>query len=117
MFPLPRLRWLGSGRGKAVVRRQASDSGRRYRAGRIVTWCSWLYLLGVLLVWALLSLAADRWWPATLILYGPRWVWALPAGFLLPAAAVVRPRLLWLPLIGLAVIVGPVMDFRVPLRL
>jgi endonuclease/exonuclease/phosphatase (EEP) superfamily protein YafD len=41
-------------------------------------------------------------------------VWALPLALLLPAAAVVRPRLLWLLLASLAVVVGPGMGLCVP---
>src|SRR5205807_6163607 len=38
----------------------------------------------------------------------------LPLGILFPAVVIVHPRLVWLPLISLVLIVGPLMDFCVP---
>jgi endonuclease/exonuclease/phosphatase (EEP) superfamily protein YafD len=66
-----------------------------------------------LVAWALLR-AADQWWPATLLMFGPRWVLALPLALLLPAAAVWRRRSLGPLLLGFLLIVGPVMGFNVP---
>src|ERR1700720_2127653 len=43
----------------------------------------WIYLALLLAVWALLRLG-DRWWPATLLLFGPRWPFALPLLVLTP---------------------------------
>src|SRR5258707_8361859 len=53
---------------------------------------SWLYLILILALWAFLRIAADRWWVATLLLFGPLWVFALPLAILLPAALLFRPR-------------------------
>jgi endonuclease/exonuclease/phosphatase (EEP) superfamily protein YafD len=47
-------------------------------------------------------------------MFGPRWLWALPLGILVPAAAVVRPRLLWILLFSLVVACGPLMGICVP---
>ena len=56
----------------------------------------------------------DRWWFATLILFGPRWLCAVPLAALVPAAALVRRRLLW-PLTAAAVVaIGPIMGFCLP---
>src|SRR5207244_8594704 len=74
----------------------------RGRAVAVIAWCCWLYAATVFGLWVLLGTAADRAWPATLVMYGPRWLWALPLLILLPVAAVVRPRSLWLLLVGLA---------------
>jgi vancomycin resistance protein VanJ len=76
--------------------------------------CVYLYSLSVLAVWILLHWASDRWWFATLLLYAPRWIWALPFAALVPAAVWLRPRLLVLLLVVLGVVVGPVMGFCVP---
>ena len=35
----------------------------------------WLYFTLVLAVWLLLRLGGDRWWLATLMLFGPRWLY------------------------------------------
>jgi endonuclease/exonuclease/phosphatase (EEP) superfamily protein YafD len=71
------------------------------------------YLVAVLVVWALLRFYADVWWPATLLLYGPRWICALPLIVLVPLAAL-RDRRLLAPL-GLAalVIVFPILGLIV----
>lgn len=59
----------------------------------------WLYSGAIVLSWLSLRLWGDRWWWATLLLFGPRWLLALPITVLAPAAAFLRPRLLW-PLAG-----------------
>ncbi len=74
-----------------------------------------IYLLLVLALWLLLHLGADRWWPATLILFGPRWVFALPLLLLAPLAfRLGRRQLLWLAAAA-AVLFIPFMGLRVPL--
>ena len=74
----------------------------------------WLYLALVLAVWLLLALGGDRWWLATVMLFGPRWVYGLPLALLVPAAAVWRRRLLW-PLAAAAIVaVGPIMGLCLP---
>lgn len=71
----------------------------------------WLYLAVLLAVWALIHFWGDRWWPATIVLFGPRWICAVPLAVLVPAAAVARCRMLW-PLAAAAVVaLGPVMGF------
>jgi endonuclease/exonuclease/phosphatase (EEP) superfamily protein YafD len=60
-----------------------------------VTWVSCVYAATVLGLCLLLHLASDRWWVATVLLYAPRWPWAVPLGALVPAAALFRRRLLW----------------------
>lgn len=71
------------------------------------------YVAGVCLVWALLRFYADVWWPATLILFGPRWIWALPLGVLVPLA-ILRDRRLLAPLaIAGLVLVFPILGFTV----
>jgi endonuclease/exonuclease/phosphatase (EEP) superfamily protein YafD len=75
---------------------------------------AWAYLLGVFAVTCILVLLADRWWPATMILFGPRWVWAVPLGVLVPAAAR-HHRLLLVPL-GVAgmLVLFTITGFEVP---
>ena len=57
--------------------------------------CCWLYAAAIVGVWLVIRLAGDRWWLATLMLFGPRWVYATPALVLLPLALALRRRLLW----------------------
>lgn len=63
------------------------------RIGRAITLLGWgwaaVVVTAILVLWGL----GDRWWPATLLLYGPRWPLLLPAPVLLLAALLVQPRL------------------------
>ena len=71
------------------------------------------YCLGLLGVVLTLHVLADAWWLATVALFGPRWVWAVPLVVLVPLA-LLRRRLLLLPLAAAAVVVlWPVMGLRV----
>jgi len=56
----------------------------------------WLYVIAIVLVWLSLRLGGDRWWWATVLLFGPRWIFAVPLALLVPAAVILRPRVLWL---------------------
>lgn len=76
--------------------------------GRLLSWAvfgcrllTWLYLISVVLVWLALRLGGDVNWWATILLFGPRWIFSVPLVLLVPAAVVLRPRLLW-PLAGAA---------------
>lgn len=72
------------------------------------------YVLVVPLIWLMLHLAGDRWWPTTLLLLGPRWFGLLPLALLVPLALVVRPRLL-LPLAAATLVfLFGVMGFCLP---
>jgi len=85
------------------------------RIGGLVEAGALLTLAAAVTTWLLLPRYGDQWWPATLVLFGPRWALALPLLLLVPAALVVRRRAL-VPLAAAGVIVaGPVMGFRVPL--
>jgi endonuclease/exonuclease/phosphatase (EEP) superfamily protein YafD len=58
----------------------------------------------------------DRWWFATVLLFSGRWIFLVPLALLLPAAILVRRRLIWvLVLAGLGV-AGPVMGAHVGWR-
>lgn len=54
---------------------------------RTVNGLAWLYLAGAVAIGILLRTAGERWWPATVLLFAPRWVWAIPLGAFLPATA------------------------------
>lgn len=67
--------------------------------------------MAALVAWPFLYGLGDRWWPATVLLFGPRWVLLLPLMLLAPLALAILPRAL-VPLAGGALaIVGPVMGF------
>ena len=79
---------------------------------RTLWWSSLGYAGAVVLVGLLLWGRGDVWWPATALLFGPRWVLALPLALLLPAAGL-RDRALLLPLAGVALLLaGPIVELR-----
>lgn len=85
------------------------------RPTRILTWLAWLYLLAVLAVWSVIAQAADHWWVATVLMFGPRFIWAAPLVVLVPAAFYLRRRRLLWPLgAGGLIVAGPLMGFCVP---
>ncbi len=58
--------------------------------------------------------AGDRWWVATLVLFGPRWLCLLPLALLVPLALVFRRRSLG-PLAAAAIVaLGPLAGFCIP---
>jgi vancomycin resistance protein VanJ len=74
---------------------------------------AWASLTVALLAWTILQFG-DDWPPATVLLFGPRWLVAVPpALFLVPAWAAGRLPLLAV-FAGLIVAIGPVMGFNVP---
>ncbi|MDY0166850.1 MAG: endonuclease/exonuclease/phosphatase family protein [Thermoguttaceae bacterium] len=70
----------------------------------------------VLLACGLMWVAGDRWWVATLILFGPRWVVGIPLVALVPLALAVRPRWLWPLGLSAVVVLWPIMGLRLPWR-
>jgi len=98
------------------IRNPASESranraaARRWPRLRRTIWIfCWLYLAALLVLCGFIRIEGDRWWPATLILFGPRWIWALPMGILVPLALLLQRRSLWVLGCAAVVIVGPVM--------
>ncbi len=82
--------------------------------GIVVAAAVWAYLVVILVVWGLLHFGGDRWWFATLMLFGPRWPYALPLLVLVPAAALRRPRLLWGLALTAVCLLGPISGLCVP---
>jgi hypothetical protein len=79
---------------------------------QVVWWGSLSFLVLALAAFGVLWGLGDHWWPATVLLFGPRWILLLPLGALLPLAFF-RDRPLIPPLIlaGL-IVIGPVMGFQ-----
>jgi endonuclease/exonuclease/phosphatase (EEP) superfamily protein YafD len=104
---------IGDPPGVTLLDRPKSAERRQWPA-TIVAVCTWSYVAAVSAVWLLLWLGGDRWWLATVMLFGPRWLYAIPWVAIVPVAALVRPRLLW-PLAGAAlVLLGPIMGLCLP---
>lgn len=80
---------------------------------KILIVSSWLYLLVVLGSLCLMYGAGDRWWPATILLFSPRWLLALPLLVLAPLAIRRRSFFLRVPLCVAALVVfGPLMGVQ-----
>ncbi|MDQ3557025.1 MAG: endonuclease/exonuclease/phosphatase family protein, partial [Gemmatimonadota bacterium] len=75
-------------------RRRASPAGAPRRAPLAcwVRWLSWGYLGLALVAWLAVWVLAERWWPATVYLFGPRWLVILPLALLIPAAVLLDRR-------------------------
>lgn len=74
------------------------------------------YLFVLASVWILFRFEGDRWWFATLLMYGPRWIYLAPLALLAPFVLLFQRRLL-LPL-GLsgAIAILSLMGLSVPCR-
>ena len=88
---------------------------KRYLAPAVAV-CVWVYVGLVLAAWVLLRCGGDRWWLPTVMLFAPRWIYALPLLLLGPLAAVTRSRLLWALLAAGAIVFGPMMDLYIGWR-
>src|SRR5262249_57736521 len=89
---------------------------RRWRAGgrAVLTGLCFLHAAAVLGVCLALHLAGDRWWLATLLLFAPRWPWALPLIVLVPLALLGHRRLLWLLAVVAGLVLVPIMGLCLP---
>lgn len=81
---------------------------------RLTECLTWAYVATVLIVWIVLYWAGDRWWAASLLLFGPRWFGLLPLLVLLPLAAVMSPRLLRPIVVAALLFVFGVTGFQMP---
>ena len=81
---------------------------------QVLSIVSWGYLFSVVILWLFMYFAGDRWWPATLILFGPRWFAALPLVILVPLAACKNRRLLFPLLAAAGMVFGPFMGLSLP---
>lgn len=81
------------------------------RSARILAILVALYVAGLLAAWVMLNVLSDVWWPATVLLFSPRWPFALPLAVLVPAAIRLDRRLLAPLGVAALVVVFPVMGF------
>lgn len=79
---------------------------------RVTSWGTAGYLALALAAWVMIWGLSDRFWGATVLLFGPRWVLLLPFPLLLALVAL-RDRALILPLaLAGVVVIGPVMGLQ-----
>lgn len=75
---------------------------------------AWLYFGIICIMTVVMYTMGDYWWPATLMLFGPRWIFGIPLILLIPAALLLNWRQL-LPLgLALAVVLGPLLGYNIP---
>jgi endonuclease/exonuclease/phosphatase (EEP) superfamily protein YafD len=82
------------------------------RLPRLLWMSTVAYLTLAVAAAASIWLLADRWWVATVLLFGPRWVLALPLAFLIPGALVADRPLLAPLLVAALVALGPVIGLH-----
>jgi endonuclease/exonuclease/phosphatase (EEP) superfamily protein YafD len=73
-----------------------------------------VYLLAVVAVAMALLFLSDRWWPATALLFAPRWIWGLPLAALVPFALAYARRLVPPLAVAGGVVLFAIMGFQVP---
>ena len=79
---------------------------------RLLGYAAWGYALVVIAACAVMYLLGDRWWPATMLLFSPRWLIAIPLVMLVPLALWLNRRLLLPLLLSALVILGPFMGLQ-----
>ena len=114
----PQLRFLAGLFWPAAAKPSATDSLQRLKKAeslpiRILSVgfsvLVWFYLVLLISAWMLIYFAGDRWWLATVMLFGPRWIYGLPLAAFVPVAAIWRRRSLFLLMLAAAIVVGPIM--------
>lgn len=76
---------------------------------------SWGYLILAVTLWFAIMIGGDRWWLATVVLFAPRWLAAIPLMVLLPLAAWRNQRCIIPLLLGTMIVSGPFMGFCMPM--
>lgn len=71
---------------------------------------AWAYIAFVALCAFIINSCGDRWWFATILLFSPRWLLALPLPVFLPLA-IYNKRLILPFVVTLLIVVGPIMGF------
>lgn len=100
-----------------MMRRDLTSRGWFARmASRTAGACCYAYPLAAIGAWFFLRFRGDQSALATLLLFGPRWMFALPAIVLLPPALFYRRRWLLPVTIGALVAIGPIMGFNLGWR-
>ncbi len=89
--------------------------GRRLH--KTITTCCWVYPVFLLILWLVIRQLGDKWWPATLMMFGPRWASATPLPVLAGYALWRRSRLVWPVSAAVALQLFPIMGLCLPIRL
>ncbi len=86
------------------------------KKGQVASALCWTYLAIILLVLAVTKLLGDRWWPSSLLVFGPRWIFLFPIPLLLIWAGMRRRwRAVGALVAALVLVVWPLMGLRLPI--
>ncbi len=85
---------------------------RRTRWQRAIAVVTVLYAASIFALWAWMYIEGDRSWLATIFLFGPRWLCALPLPLVALCVVVWQRRLLWLVAATTVMIFGPLLGFH-----
>ncbi len=77
--------------------------------------CIYCYLAAVIAVWGVIWFTGDKWWFGTVLMYGPRWIYAVPLVVLVPLALMWRRPLAVALGLAALIIAWPLMGLNVPL--
>lgn len=77
---------------------------------------SFAYLAILATLSVLNQIGADRWWFGALNLYLPQVIWAVPGVLIAAISLIVAWRWTWVPLLGVALVAGPLMGLCWPLH-
>jgi endonuclease/exonuclease/phosphatase family metal-dependent hydrolase len=80
---------------------------------RWLRWVVYAYAGIILLALLFMYVGGDRWWPATIFLFAPRWLILLPMCFLFPLTLWRNRRQILLLILTFLVIVGPIMGYNI----
>jgi len=88
-------------RSDSVLPTPAADTSpakprKRRWASVLVHTLVWGYLLLLIGAGMLIRRDGERWWFATLVLFGPRWIFGAPLVLLVPLVFLLRRRLIWI---------------------
>ena len=97
-----------------AISNETARSGARWQTIVGVACVIYTLLIGVVLL--AVRILGDRWWPCTLLMFSARWPWGLPLVVLLPVAAIHRRRSLLVLSLSAVLVVGGILDFRIPWR-
>lgn len=101
---------------RAWLRNSWHDARSRRGLRRWSTRAVWGWTVLVVLAWLLLVTTSEKFLPATLLAYGPRFLMLLPFLVLGPLAAFAARRALVPLALALLVVIGPIMGGRLSLR-
>lgn len=105
------MNWSAKGQARSATSHEPNASKRDC----IVPYLAWGYLGCVVALELIAFLGGDRWWFATVVLYSPRWLAAIPLVILLPLATYSHCRSLIPLFLGALIVFGPFMGFRLGL--